>query len=75
MRTFPLGYFMFIDFYIHCTMVGIESFLTKKMGYAVQKWLKTLDFGTNCNIRGMKFNGLVAEYSIQFLFEGGDPVP
>ena len=39
-------------------MVGIESFMTKKMGYAVQKWLKTLDFGTNCNIRGMKFNGL-----------------
>jgi len=48
------------DFDFYGTMVGIEIFMTKKMGYAVQKRLKTLDFGTNCNIRGMKFNGQVA---------------
>jgi hypothetical protein len=31
-------------------MVGIEKMLTKKMGSADYKWLKTGDIGMNCNI-------------------------
>lgn len=41
---------------IDYTRLDIEFLPTKKLGYAVQKWLKTVIFGMNSNFCGTNFN-------------------
>jgi hypothetical protein len=37
------------------TMVGIQYIPTKNMCHVADKWLKTVNFGTNCNFQGTNF--------------------
>lgn len=56
-------------------MVAIGKMPTKNMCSADYKWLKTVDFGTNCIIQGMKCNVQNMKFfSVEFFFKDRNPV-